>query len=65
MSHLVVMRIVNGAKTVKPWYAKLVPSTTTMSELFSLLRDGEIDGCQVKHLLVFGFNVYFPIRPIF
>ena len=67
-SRLFVTRILDRAKVIKKWYAKVVPSNITIAELFSRLRGGEIDGvpvdkgylgCQVNCLIFSGFFIIF------
>ena len=43
-SRLFVTRVVDTAKVIKHWYAKPVRSDISIAELFSQLRDGDIDG---------------------
>ena len=41
---LYVTRVVNKAKVIKHWYAQPAKSDISIAELFSQLRDGDIDG---------------------
>ena len=43
-SRLFVTRVVDKAKVIKHWYAKPARSDISIAELFSQLRDGNIDG---------------------
>ena len=43
-TRLFVTRVVDKAKVIKHWYAKPARSDISLAELFSQLRDGDIDG---------------------
>ena len=65
-SRLFVTRVVDKAKVKKHWYAKPARSGISIAELFSQLRDGDIDGRTIdkKYIWVPGvqfhhtFNIF-------
>ena len=61
---LFVTRVLDRAKSLKKWYAKVVPADMTLSELFSQLRDGEVDGIPLDAKYI-GCQVYIQLRCIF
>ena len=49
-SRLFVTRVVDKAKVIKHWYAKPARSDISIAELFSQLRDGDIDGRSIDKI---------------
>ena len=62
-SLLFVTRVVDKAKVIKHWYAKPARSYISIAELFSQLRDGDIDGRSIDEKYI-GCQVYNFVIPL-
>ena len=62
-SRLFVTPVVDKAKVIKHWYANPARSDISIAELFSQLRDGDVDGRSIDKKYI-GCQVYNFVIPL-